>query len=475
MNLSIAAEPAPSSVVLCPVCGRLNGLGTTHCDNCRKRLQGVGAIPIEEATRIEQARRAARIRRRLIRWGVVGGMVLGLLAWRLVTYFDPFLSLPDPTSGISAVPGPGEWPMYQRDPNHSALVTDQQALPEGVVKWSFKTDAPLKSAPAVVGGRVYLGTGDRGIVALDGESGDVLWEYHTEDRIESSPAVAGGLVFAGLLDRRVIALDQETGRLEWEFLTGNRVFSSPAVHGGTVYIGSGDGRLYALDALTGKERWSYQTNDSIIASPAVNEEVVAVLSQDKHLYILDIETGKRRLDYRMFFATGSPTLNGNTVVAADDKGFLRAIDWRVKEFPFEKAIRTLRFHVFWYGFTDDLPGQKGLVWGFQELGHTGVGTPVAALGNVYAGSASGTLFALDEATGQKVWEFDARAPLWAPPAVAGETVFVGDGRGKLHALDARTGKVVWQFQTGGAINATPVVADGLIYLASGDGTLYVIG
>ena len=471
-------EADAGQVIICPICGHVNPIEATHCGRCwRRRLGQVGSVSAEEGERFARAMRSALRRKRLARWGIVLGVIFGLIAWRLFDYFDPFLSLPTPQSTLAAIPGPGEWAMYQRDPTHSAFSPEGGFRAQGEVKWSFVTDEPLNSAPAVVGGRVYLGTGDGRVVALEQDSGEMVWEYLVGPRLESSLAVAGNIVFVGHLNGEVLALNKDTGRLLWEFSAGDRVyhriFSSPAVHDGTVYIGSGDGRLYALDAVTGKERWSYQTNDAIISSPAVNDEVVAVLSQDKHLYIFDLDTGKKRLDYRTFFANASPTIYGDSVLWGDDQGFVRAVDWHAREYPFEKAIRTLRFHIFWYGFAD-LPGQKGLLWGFQNPARARMGTPVAAEGKLYAASTSGTLFALNADTGAELWDFPAGSSLIGPPAVAGDTVFVGDSRGRLWAVDATDGTVRWWIDTGGSIETTPVVAGGSVYVASTDGTLYAI-
>ena len=487
MTNRIGAETVDAGaarVRICPVCGHINPVEASHCGSCwRRRLNRVRSVTAEEGERFVLARGSARRRRRLAWWGIAAVVVLGLIAWRAFDYFDPFLSLSTPKSSIAAVPGPGEWAMYQRDPSHTGYSADGDFRSKGAIKWSYSTDEPFVSSPAVVGDRVYLGTGDGRVVALREDSGEVVWEYRVGPRVESSVAVAGDMVFVGHLNGEVLALDKNDGSLIWEFSAGDRVyhriFSSPAVHDGTVYIGSGDGRLYALDALTGEERWSYLTNDSIVSSPAVNEEVVAVLSQDKHLYIFDLDTGNRRLDYRTFFANASPTIDGDNVLWGDDQGFVRAVDWHAREYPFEKAIRTLRFHIFWYGFSDDLPGQKGLVWGFQEPARARITTPVVAEGKAFAASTSGTLFALDAENGSELWQFkdawSAGASLIAPPAVAGDTVFVGDSQGRLWAVDAGDGTARWWVDTGGSIETTPVVANGSVYVASTDGTLYVIG
>ena len=459
------------TVVVCPACGHQNSPQTPLCANCRGRLARGTVVTEEEGFELERRRRAAAKRQRLVRWGLGVLIVLGVVAW--IAYKNTG-ALPPPVSSISAVPMPGDWAMFQRDPAHAAFVSDEGAVLKGELKWRFMTDAPIFSSPAVVGGQVYLSTGDRRIVALDAEAGGLIWEYEVNSPVNSSPAVAGDLLFVGLRDGRVLALHKDTGEIQWEFRTGGPVYSSPAVHLGVLYVGSGDSRLYALDAMTGEERWSYLTGGWVTSDPAVNHDVVAVTSRDRYLYLIDIGTGERRLDYLASFTSGSPALHGNKVYAADKGGVLRAIDWRKRELPFEKAARWVRNHLFAWGVVDTVPPQKGFVWGFHQPTERFAGTPVVAGDKIYIGSDSGTLFALNRSTGEEVWTFRAESRLIASPSVVRQTVFVGDTDGLLYAVDALTGEVRWEFKTGGRISSTPVVANGVLYLASWDGTLYAI-
>lgn len=58
----------------------------------------------------------------------------------------------------------------------------------------------MSSSPAVVDGKVYMGSSDHYFYCLDAESGSVLQTYSTRNNIESSPAVADGKIFVGCLD-----------------------------------------------------------------------------------------------------------------------------------------------------------------------------------------------------------------------------------------------------------------------------------
>lgn len=459
----------------CSICGHNNAAEAQYCVNCRTRLSEGNVVTGEEATELDRRRRAKAKRKRLALSSLVAMSVLVIGAWIGYNNIGPTRFLPPPSSDISAVPLAGDWPMSQRDPAHGAFNPDKNSVPRGHLKWRFSTvDAQLFSSPAVVGGRVYLSTGDRRILALDAESGDLIWEHKVSAPVNSSPAVAGDLVFVGLRDGRVLALNKESGRKRWEFSTGGVVFSSPAVFQGVLYVGSSDGRLYALDAMTGEKRWSHLTGGRITSDPAVNQAVVAVTSQDRHLYLIDTRTGKRRLAFLTSFVRGSPAFHGNLVFVADDDGVVRAIDWQQRELPFEKAVRLIKTQLFVWKLVKNLPHQKGFVWGFRQSAEDFVGTPVVTDDFVYVGSASGALFALDRATGEKVWEFRGESGIATSPSVADTTIFVGDEDGRLYAIDAVTGGLRWQFKADARISSTPVLANGMLYFSSRDGSLYAI-
>ena len=135
--------------------------------------------------------------------------------------------------------------MFLRDPIHSAAAAGV-ATPQGKLKWRFDTALPLFASPAVVDGRLYLGSGDNRIVALDADTGELIWEHPVRGPVDSSPAVAGDSVFIGLRDGRVLSLHKDSGELQWEFQTGGIFATSPVALEGILYMGSG--RRQALHA-----------------------------------------------------------------------------------------------------------------------------------------------------------------------------------------------------------------------------------
>ena len=71
-----------------------------------------------------------------------------------------------------------------------------------------------------------------------------------------------------------------------------------------------------------------------------------------------------------------------------------------------------------------------------------------------------------------VWTYQAGAPLWAGPVVAGRIAYFGDAGGKFHALDVRDGHELWSFAAGAPLFGPAVVSGDAVYFAADNGLLY---
>jgi outer membrane protein assembly factor BamB len=89
------------------------------------------------------------------------------------------------------------------------------------------------------------------------KTNEILWNYTASSYVWSDIAVSEGKIYFGSLDGIIYALDAKTGALAWNFTTGknelfsdpilNGVFSSASIANGIVYIGSNDKNVYALN------------------------------------------------------------------------------------------------------------------------------------------------------------------------------------------------------------------------------------
>ena len=351
----------------------------------------------------------------------------------------------------------------------------------GRQRWMARTDGPVPSTPALSGERLFALSYDGRLYALDARTGEVLWKFATEgerrfearglhgmqprtqtfadmyDVFLSSPLVVDGKVYFGSGDGHVYAVDAATGRLAWKFHTDDVVHASPAYADGLVVIGSWDGRLYALDAATGAQRWAFQAGvDPLIhnqqgfqSSAAIADGVVYVGCRDGHLYAIDLRTGaaKWNSDTAGSWVVGSPAVaHGQVFYATSD---------------------TAQYRV------DDAATGKPA----QPMGSTQAyvfGSPTVAGDTVLLGVLNGTLEARNRADGRLLWQFRTDAARanrdWALAADGrfNSGLLFASSWGDASAEGARRQQGV------GSFFSTPLVADGTVYIGSADSNLYAI-
>ena len=100
-------------------------------------------------------------------------------------------------------------------------------------------------------------------------------------------------------------------------------------------------------------------------------------------------------------------------------------------------------------------------------------------------SYDGHVYALEAATGKRVWMFPA-TPMrtqdgmtvgdfsYSSPFHAEGTLYLGNLDGYLYALDVETGTLRWRFKTDGPVTSTPLIESGTAYFGSNDGNVYAV-
>jgi len=193
---------------------------------------------------------------------------------------------------------PGNWMLHGRTYNEQRfsplkLVNDKNAGELGLA-WFYDLDTRRgqEATPIVVDGVMYFTTAWSKVFALNAATGTPLWSYDPKvipewavnaccDVVNRGVAVWGGKVFFGTLDGRLIALDAATGRRVWEKLTIDRKFrytitGAPRVVKGKVIIGNGGaemgvrGYVSAYDSETGEMAWRFYTVPGNPAKPFEN-------------------------------------------------------------------------------------------------------------------------------------------------------------------------------------------------------------
>jgi quinohemoprotein ethanol dehydrogenase len=182
---------------------------------------------------------------------------------------------------------PGNWMSHGRtygEQRFSPLndVNDKNVA-QLALAWSYDLDTRRgqEATPLVVDGVMYFTTAWSKVVALDAATGARVWTYDPKvppqwavnaccDVVNRGLAAWNGKLFLGTLDGRLVALDAATGKLVWEKLTIDPKFrytitGAPRVVKGKVLIGNGGaemsvrGYISAYDAETGNMVWRFYT------------------------------------------------------------------------------------------------------------------------------------------------------------------------------------------------------------------------
>jgi len=147
--------------------------------------------------------------------------------------------------------------------------------------WMFQmaVTESLETTPIVVGGIMYVTTSFDHVYALDARTGEEIWHYkHKMGPITTyccgpnnrGVAVYGDKVYLGTLDAKLVALDAKTGKPAWDVQIadpekGYSETMAPTAVNGKILIGTNGGEygirgfVKAFDAKDGKLLWTFNT------------------------------------------------------------------------------------------------------------------------------------------------------------------------------------------------------------------------
>ncbi len=411
----------------------------------------------------------------------------------------------------------------------------------GCQYWSFQAEAPVRTAISIAtlkGARArqvaFLGDQRANTYALDAASGELLWKVHLDEhphsKIVGAPQYYDGRVFVPVtageegpaMNPRyeccsargsLVALDAATGKQIWKTYTiaeephvvstsstgtkmwgpsGASIWSAPTIDAEhkLVYVGTGDNfsdpgtktsdAVLAFDIDSGKIVWSKQLTEADVFNMACIGPSKASCPEKEGP---DVDIGASPILVNL---TGGK----RALLVSQKSGIAYALD------PDRKG------EILWQMRVGRGGALGGIQWGsatdgknmYVALSDIAFTTMSFSAGGklVVDPKAGGGLFALDIASGKKVWSSAppqcgerancSPAQSAAITAIPG-SVFSGSVDGHLRAYSARDGSVLWDFDTGrefitvngvtakgGSMDGPgPTIAGGILYLGSGYG------
>lgn len=204
-------------------------------------------------------------------------LVTGTLQWLIETKTSlapavgdglVFVVEPDSLTAFSEQTGDVAWRLPFTDPVSIRPVWDNGWLvisttagdvlafraKDGTLIWRRPLGSPLHAPPTLAADRVYLPTSAGQVVALRVETGAVLWEKKIGGQPNDILAL-DNRVFLGSTDKYLYALEAKNGTLAWRWATGGDVIGAPVTDGRLVYFVSYDNVLRALNLSNGSQRW----------------------------------------------------------------------------------------------------------------------------------------------------------------------------------------------------------------------------
>ena len=347
-----------------------------------------------------------------------------------------------------------DWPQFHNDAartgfNSGEVTLDASNVSGLSVRWSTAIGGVVISPAVVAGGKVFAGSDDGNLYALDSETGAVLWKGQTGASIVLTPAVDGSRVYVGSEDANFYAFPVSCSTPcapLWTTALSGRPTSAPAVSGGVVYVGAGSGaggELWALDGVSGAVLW--RATQDIFTSPrgvAVSNDVV-LASGSPAAFPTSCTTPCAALWFGQF--GGSAPLSVADGVVYADAGF---VNNRFNAYP---AQCTFLCFPSWIGATN---------------GGSTRNVAAIAYGKVFFSEDSDTLSAFPTLCSffcTPIWTVSTGGFL-SSAAVANGVVYVGTDNG-VRAFDATTGAALATVTTGDA-TLTPAIADGSLYVST---------
>lgn len=311
--------------------------------------------------------------------------------------------------------------------------------------WTFTCEDEIRSAAIQYDGRLFVGSYDHNIYALNLADGQFQWKYPTDGGITTRPAAFDGNIYFGSEDKCLHVISARSGKVVWTYPTGDRVRSSPRIAENHVFFGSDDHFIHAVNLLTGRPSWRCETAAPVRSTPFVTSDYIFVGCESGEFYCLDFGgTMKWRFRAKLSI-TSSP-------VAADGVVYFNSLD---------SSLYALDANAGW------------VIWRFR-MGKGSISSPHLSENILFTGCADEFIYAIDARTSKEIWRFRTEHQVSGSPVVYKDSLYCGSADGFLYCLEFRTGRLRWKFKTGGAITSAPLVYDDVVYIGSTDHILYAL-
>jgi outer membrane protein assembly factor BamB len=279
-------------------------------------------------------------------------------------------------------------------------------------------------------GRIFATNGLGFVSAMSEQNGGILWHVRPGGPLRGAPTVANGAVYVISQDNQIYSLKEEDGSTNWSQAASLEIAglfgaASPAVGQGTVVAGFSSGELNAYRYENGRQVWSdtlqrtsirtsVSSLSDVDADPVIDNGQVFAVGQGGRMVALELTTGQRLWELNIA-GIDTPWVAGDWIFVITDEAKLL-------------CISRLNGHIRWI---NQLPQFQKAKSKKGELEYSG---PILAGGRLIVTGSTGVVINIDPTTGSFQSQTNVGAPISLPPVVANSTLYIYDDRARLHAF-----------------------------------------
>lgn len=306
----------------------------------------------------------------------------------------------------------------------------------GTKVWSVALDARDDGSSSVFGGgvsadaaRVYATNGVGEVAALNAADGTEIWRVKPAGPLRGAPTLAFGSVYVMTQDNQLVSLNQVDGKVAWNqsgSLGQAGVFgvAAPAAGQGTVVAGFSSGELIAYRYENGRNLWSdalartsistsVSSLTDIDADPIIDRGRVYAVGEGGRMAAYELVTGQRIWELNIA-GISTPVIAGEWLFVLTDDARVLSI---------ARATGKVRWSNQLQRYRKEKKKEGQIYWN----------GPVLAGGRLFTANTEGEVGTINPADGTFTMLFDIKQKVSLPPIVADNTLYILDDSGTITA------------------------------------------
>ncbi|MCA9742433.1 MAG: PQQ-binding-like beta-propeller repeat protein [Deferribacteres bacterium] len=256
----------------------------------------------------------------------------------------------------------------------------------------------------------------------------------------------------------------------------------------TIFIATKNGRIYGYHLRDGKVKGKIKLPENVVGNLGLHASgrlAVGLEIGSETLMCYDLHDGNFVWKVRAGLLASEPVVADTSVYMVArfkhvDRYSLQTGKriWRFETESQAHAAPTLSDRELFFG-TDSgelyaLDRHTGAKIWHRELSSPIFASPVVDDNLVFVSAQDSTIRAFTRADGKPAWQIKAQARGWRTPALAANVLVVATGDGIIRGIEKQTGKKIWRHEAPSGIGTSPLIVGGVVYFGCLDKNVYAL-